>query len=87
MPQQQNVAELLLQHNADIEARDKDNRTPLHSATYGKSVEVAKLLLQHGANNEAKDKDNRTPLQVARSALRNSEAAMSLVVELTANNS
>lgn len=56
------VTELLLQYNADIEARDKINRTALHHAALGNRREVAELLLQHNANNEAKNiKSNTSP--------------------------
>ena len=65
------MAQLLLERNADIEARDKDNRTPLHDAAHGNSTEVAKLLLERNADIKARDKYNRTPYKVAHSRNKN----------------
>ena len=59
------VAQLLITHEADIEARDKGNETPLFAAAYNDSKEVAQLLITHEADIEARDKDNQTPLFVA----------------------
>ena len=39
------VAQVLLEHDPDIKARDEDNRTPLHFAARNNSTEVAQLLL------------------------------------------
>lgn len=55
------MAQLLLEHNAEIEVRDKSNRTPLHYAASGNSIEVAQLLLKHNAKMEVRDESNRTP--------------------------
>ena len=59
------MAQLLLQSNAHIEARDKYNATPLHVASYRNSVEVAQLLCQSIANIEKRDEDNGTSTEVA----------------------
>eukprot|EP00730_Choanoeca_flexa_P006226 TRINITY_DN12112_c0_g1_i12.p2 TRINITY_DN12112_c0_g1~~TRINITY_DN12112_c0_g1_i12.p2 ORF type:complete len:347 (+),score=80.53 TRINITY_DN12112_c0_g1_i12:1316-2356(+) len=58
--------QLLLAHQADVNAVNKDDATPLHIAaeTPGTS-ETARLLLAHGARHEAKDKDGNTPLHDA----------------------
>ena len=48
-----------LEHGADVEARDKDNGTPLHEAD---EEGVVRLLLEHGADANALDIKNRTPL-------------------------
>ena len=66
------VARLLLEHGADVNARiehlgdDDDDVTPLHlaAADYGR-VEVVRVLLEHGANVSAEDKKGRTPLHEA----------------------
>ena len=50
---------------ADIEARDENQRTPLHYAMENCEGEVIMVLLDSGANIEAKDKDQNTPLQLA----------------------
>ncbi|KAF8476566.1 ankyrin repeat-containing domain protein, partial [Russula ochroleuca] len=66
-----NVAQLLLEHGADVNARiehggDDDNgRTPLHTAANYGRVEVVRVLLEHGANVGAEDNKGRTPLHDA----------------------
>ena len=47
------VAQLLLEHGADVNTRRKDRQTPLHTASYSGSVEIVRLLLNHGADPEA----------------------------------
>jgi ankyrin repeat protein len=64
------VARLLLQHGARVDARDRSQKTPLHRAAYSGSVEVATLLIDAGADVEARDEDKVTPL---RWAVRNKE--------------
>ena len=59
------VTKLLLEHNADIEARDKNNQTPLHHAAKSSYERLAQLLLKHNAHVEARDKNNYTPLHHA----------------------
>ena len=54
--------ELLLEHNADIEARDKDNKTPLHHAASGNSGGLVELLVKYNTNIEARDESNEMPL-------------------------
>ena len=39
------VAQLLITHKADIEARDGLNQTPLHQAAFNNGTEVAQLLI------------------------------------------
>lgn len=48
------MAQLLLQHNGNIEARDEENQTPLHNAALQNSTEVAQLLLKHNADIKAR---------------------------------
>ena len=45
----------------DIEARDEDERTPLHWAALQCNGIVVRLLLAAGANGQAKDKYGDTP--------------------------
>ena len=44
-----NTVELLLALNADPNAVDHNNQTPLHWAAYGGNVDVVKTLLRGGA--------------------------------------
>ena len=46
------VMKLLLENGADVNARDKDERTAL---MFAKNAEMAKLLLENGADANAKD--------------------------------
>ena len=51
---------------ADVEARDDDDRTPLHNAAFdSESPSVVKALLDAGADPEARDVHGFTPLHVA----------------------
>lgn len=63
------VARILLEHGADVNARDRFGQTPLHRCCDGTydwegqvSLAIAKVLLKHGADVHAKDVDGRTPV-------------------------
>ncbi|CAL8093333.1 unnamed protein product [Orchesella dallaii] len=59
------VVEYLLQHNADVHAKDKGGLVPLHnSCSYG-HFEVTELLVSHGANVNVTDLWKFTPLHEA----------------------
>ena len=66
------VAQLLLDHGADINVRNKNGRTPLHGAVdelYDDAedwfFDAIQFLLKHGADVVAQDHDHMTPLHVA----------------------
>jgi len=59
------VFRLLLEHGADINARSKRGRTPLHWASFDGVPEVVRLLLEHGADVEVKDIHEKTALELA----------------------
>jgi ankyrin repeat protein len=47
------VVKLLLEHGAEVDARDQENRTALDQAVLAGRTQVADLLLRHGASLEA----------------------------------
>ena len=58
------IAEILLEHGADINAGEGGN-TALHGAAmFGQAI-MAEWLLAHGANPDALDYEGKTPLEVA----------------------
>jgi len=50
---------------ADVNAKDEDSLTPLHSASWNGHLEVVKILLVHGAEVNAMNKWGRTALHEA----------------------
>jgi ankyrin repeat protein len=50
---------------ADVNARDHDGWTPLHSAAISRSVQAVRLLLEHGADVNACDRWDQTPTEIA----------------------
>jgi Ankyrin repeats (3 copies)/Ankyrin repeats (many copies) len=59
------IAQLLLQHGADVDARGRGCTTPLHMAVINRRVEVVRVLLEHGANVDAEDDEGKTSSQIA----------------------
>jgi len=58
------IAKLLIDAGADVNARDKHLFTPLHEAARVGNVQVAVLLLEHGARVDAVDDRGATPFDV-----------------------
>ena len=56
------VAKFLLEHGADADAKDNDDSTALHAASYYGGVKAVQLMLEHGANIHAQDDEGWTPL-------------------------
>jgi ankyrin repeat protein len=76
-----NAAEIerLLAAGADREARDGNERTPLHVAVYRKQREAARLLLANGANANALDRQRYDVVTIA--AVANDVPTLRLVLE------
>ena len=56
------VVEWLLDHGAEVNAKDKNGDTPLHFAAFFGHRDVAELLLANQAEINAKDSNGVTPL-------------------------
>jgi len=52
---------------SDVNVKNNDGWTPLHSAAYYGHFEIVKYLVEHGADIIAKNNDGLTPLQCAES--------------------
>src|SRR6266404_2558279 len=63
------VARVLLECGIDVDARSKDDLTPLHFASDFGKLEIAQLLLDHGTNVNAKGVNGATPLHFASSCV------------------
>jgi ankyrin repeat protein len=59
------TANELLQNGADVNAKNKSGRTPLHIAAQKGNTELVRLLLASGANKTAKDNLGMTPYDFA----------------------
>jgi hypothetical protein len=57
----------MVDHGADIQAKDHRGRTVLHHAAWRGNLEATKLVVALGATEDllAKDADGKTPLQLA----------------------
>ncbi len=59
------VAEILLEHGAEIAARDRHGETPLHVACARGNAATARLLLERGSDINTADGEGITPLMSA----------------------
>ncbi len=59
------IAQFLIEHQADINARDNMGLTPLHWAAYNGNLDMVAYMLQHNANINAADIHGLTPLHLA----------------------
>ena len=54
-----------MDRGADVDARDADQRTPLHYACANRNMELAMALVDRSADVNARDEDQWTPLHYA----------------------
>lgn len=59
------LCQLLLQHNADIKAKDRAGNMALHLATIKLYEDVVKCLVKHGAPLDAMNDSGQTPLSIS----------------------
>ncbi|XP_078608089.1 ankyrin repeat domain-containing protein 66-like [Branchiostoma floridae x Branchiostoma japonicum] len=59
------VAELLIEHKAEVDARNRLGWTSLHVASRYGQTEMAELLIEHKAEVDARDEFQSTPLHWA----------------------
>lgn len=55
-----NIVRALLEHGADVNAKQANDFTPLHTAADNNSTELVTLLLEHGADKTAVTSDGQT---------------------------
>jgi truncated hemoglobin YjbI len=60
------VATVLLDHGANIEARDNKGQTPLRRAVNCRKPQLVRMFIRRGANPDAEDNRGMTPLDAAR---------------------
>ncbi|KAH8598551.1 hypothetical protein B0O99DRAFT_457043, partial [Bisporella sp. PMI_857] len=76
------TVKLLLEQEAEIEAKDNDGQTPLSLAAKFGNKATVKLLLEQSAEIETKDNNGRTPLSWAAGS--GNEATVKLLLEQSA---
>ena len=59
------IAQSLLGRGADVNARGRGCKTPLHLAALGGSLDVSRLLIELGADVGAQDEGGQTPFSIA----------------------
>ena len=79
------VARLLIDSGAEVDATDENGCTPLHWAALNNSLGMARLLLDRGADVDARTENGWTPLQRAAGTFPKSRAVASLLIEKGAN--
>lgn len=73
------VAAVLLDAGAEIDAREQDAETPLHYAAWRSHLAVARQLIARGADLEARNRWERTPLLIVARETGSAEMARLLI--------
>ncbi len=77
---QPELARLLIQHGADVNASDPSEGTPLHLAAESGSLEIVRMLLSHGAASvNVQDGRAMTPLDWA--ALKRNDDVVKVLID------
>ena len=79
-----NVTKFLITKGATIDAKDKDEYTPLHFAARRGNTNIAELLIENGADTNAQNKYGYTPLFTTISNVSHTDIA-NLLIENGAN--
>eukprot|EP01101_Sappina_pedata_P001011 TRINITY_DN11134_c1_g1_i1.p1 TRINITY_DN11134_c1_g1~~TRINITY_DN11134_c1_g1_i1.p1 ORF type:complete len:134 (-),score=57.77 TRINITY_DN11134_c1_g1_i1:122-523(-) len=58
---------LLIQHKADVNAKNKNDDTPLHKASWRNHADVCEVLLDAGCNRDTVNKEGKSALDLSRS--------------------
>ena len=81
------IIKSLLKHGADVNAKDHDGKTPLHSAIFTLEgldyIEILQELLNYNANVDSKDTNGDTPLHYA--SMHECREVVTLLLEHNAN--
>lgn len=80
------IAKILIQYGANVNAQTVDKWTPLHSAVKWSNAEVAALLLQHGSDVNALSEGQQTPLHIAATVSNCRDTAMTILIEPSCNS-
>ena len=65
LPVKTATVRLLIDHGAEVNAKDQTKSTPLHLASSVGSIDTVRLLIDHGAEVTAQDVHRMTPLHMA----------------------
>jgi ankyrin repeat protein len=61
------IAQILIEHGADVNATTPDGKTPLMFAAMFNQTAIMELLLSHGANADLKSAEGMTAMSLAQS--------------------